>query len=414
MIKVCDSIMGSGKTSAAIEYMNERPDRKFIFITPYLSEAERIRDSCPDLDFVEPKSTLEEFSFSKVNHTAALIAEGRNITSTHQAFKYYTAEMLGNIASYGYTLIIDECVDVLEAYEITPGDLDMLVECGYVTRLGEVYTRGQVPYKGTAFRKFFRILESRELVCGSDPHGKVYYYWMLPPSFLRPFQEVIVLTYMFRGQSLYHMLRMNDIPFKYIGVVHSPGGDYRFGPAGQKPPQYVHQLGEMIHILDNERMNEVGDARFALSMSWFARGGAGVDRLAANIGNFFRNIQEESASENRLCGSFANCKGKIKGKGYTKAIVPFNLRATNEYRTRNCLVYAVNVFMNANEKRYYSEHGSPVDEDAYALSTMVQWIWRSAIREGNEVDIYIPSRRMRDLLRDWIETVSKGVTAGAA
>ena len=172
MIKVCDAIMGSGKTSAAIAYMNEQSDKKFIFITPYLSEAERIRDSCPDLDFVEPKSTLEEFNFSKVNHTASLIAEGRNITTTHQAFKYYTAEMLGNIAAYGYTLIIDECVDVLETYEITPGDLNMLVDGGYVTRLGEVYTKGKVPYKGTAFRRFFRTLESRELVAVDDPHGK--------------------------------------------------------------------------------------------------------------------------------------------------------------------------------------------------------------------------------------------------
>lgn len=413
MIKVCDAIMGSGKTSAAIAYMNEQSDKKFIFITPYLSEAERIRDSCPDLDFVEPKSTLEEFNFSKVNHTASLIADGRNITTTHQAFKYYTAEMLGNIAAYGYTLIIDECVDVLETYEITPGDLNMLVDGGYVTKLGEVYTKGKVPYKGTAFRRFFRTLESRELVAVDDPHGKMY-YWMLPPSFLRPFRDVIILTYMFRGQSLYHMLRMNDIPFKYIGVSHSPGGDYRFGPAGQKPPQYVNQLGEMIHVLDNDRMNRVGDSRFALSMSWYARGGAGINQLTSNIVNFFRNIQEDSTSENRLCGSFATYKGKIKGKGYTKAIVPFNLRATNEYRTRNCLVYAVNVFMNANEKRYYSEHGSPVDEDAYALSTMVQWIWRSAIRDGGEIDIYIPSRRMRELLMDWIDTVSKGVTAGAA
>ena len=39
---------------------------------------------------------------------------------------------------------------------------------------------------------------------------------------------------------------------------------------------------------------------------------------------------------------------------------------------------------------------------------MVQWIWRSAIRDGNEVNLYIPSRRMRELLIGWIDSVSKG------
>ena len=44
-----------------------------------------------------------------------------------------------------------------------------------------------------------------------------------------------------------------------------------------------------------------------------------------------------------------------------------------------------------------------VNEETYALSEMLQWIWRSAIREGNEIWIYIPSRRMRKLLQNWLE-----------
>lgn len=43
-IKVVDSIMGSGKTSAAINLMNNASkDENFIFITPYLNEVERIK-----------------------------------------------------------------------------------------------------------------------------------------------------------------------------------------------------------------------------------------------------------------------------------------------------------------------------------------------------------------------------------
>ena len=46
--------------------------------------------------------------------------------------------------------------------------------------------------------------------------------------------------------------------------------------------------------------------------------------------------------------------------------------------------------------------GFPVKEDVFALSEMVQWIWRSAIREGNPINIYVPSSRMRSLLQRWL------------
>lgn len=39
---IVDSIMGSGKSSFAINYMNKTDDR-FIYITPFLSEIERVK-----------------------------------------------------------------------------------------------------------------------------------------------------------------------------------------------------------------------------------------------------------------------------------------------------------------------------------------------------------------------------------
>ena len=48
--------MGTGKTEAAITYMNEHKEKKFIYITPYLAESNRIKEGCPELHFVEPSS----------------------------------------------------------------------------------------------------------------------------------------------------------------------------------------------------------------------------------------------------------------------------------------------------------------------------------------------------------------------
>lgn len=65
MIQVCDAIMGTGKSSAAITYMNEHRNEKFIYITPYLEEAERIKNGCKDMHFVEPSDKLKQYEFKK-------------------------------------------------------------------------------------------------------------------------------------------------------------------------------------------------------------------------------------------------------------------------------------------------------------------------------------------------------------
>ena len=63
--------------------------------------------------------------------------------------------------------------------------------------------------------------------------------------------------------------------------------------------------------------------------------------------------------------------------------------------------------MNPVIKKFFEVHDIEVNEDGYALSEMLQFIWRSAIRCGNEIWVYIPSSRMRELLADWIEENSK-------
>ena len=65
----------------------------------------------------------------------------------------------------------------------------------------------------------------------------------------------------------------------------------------------------------------------------------------------------------------------------------FNMRASNKYREKTVLAYMVNVFANPAKKRCIESYGLRYDEDGYALSVMLQWIWRSAIRDGKEITI---------------------------
>lgn len=94
----------------------------------------------------------------------------------------------------------------------------------------------------------------------------------------------------------------------------------------------------------------------------------------------------------------------LKGKGYTKGFVPCNARATNNFSHKESLAYTVNRFMNPYEKKFFIAKGAKVNEDMFALSEMIQWIWRSRIREGKPINLYIPSKGMRTILQNYFDS----------
>ena len=417
MIRVCDAIMGTGKSSAAITYMNEHPNERFIYITPFLREANRIARECAALRFVEPGSgdeDGEESKGGKVKHTALLIKQNRNIATTHQSFKRYTPEMLDDIRTRGYTLLIDENMDTLEEYSIHPCDMRLLLESGYLVKDGDACHTTDKEYTGEVFRKMFQNLESRDLIVAGDEDddNKIVqiYCWVLPPELLKAFKDVIIMTYLFEGQGLYQMLKMNHMEYEYIGVDVSGSGknkQYRFSADTRYVPEYVRDIRNKIHILDNSKLNAIGKDKTALSMAWFGKNESNANKLKNNISNCFKHIWGDAPLEEKMWSTYKGCEEKLEGKGYTKSYLVFNERATNKYKNKTKLVYAVNLYSNVAKRQFFGKHGVDLNDDMYALSTMVQWIWRSAIRDGREIEIYLPSRRMRELLINWMDKISK-------
>lgn len=410
MIYICDSIMGSGKSSAAISFMNDHPEQKFIYITPYKSESKRIQDGCPHLNFVRPSNRIPEYNFRKTEHIAALIKEGSNITTTHQAFREFKNEMKQDIAELGYILIIDEDVSMLEAIQIDEEDMKMALDADRIKEDDNgFFTKGDKPYKGKTHKRMISVLDSRKMVNIISEDGTEMYYWMLPPDLIECFKDVYVLTYMFEAQSLRYMFDMNKMVYSYI-YIRKVEDRYEFTSEAGWMPEYVLHLRDKIHILDNKKLNNIGNRETSLSISWMQNNHESVAKLRKDIYNYFQNYCKTTADD-RMWGTYKGSQQKLKGNGYSKAFVAFNTRAVNDYADRHVLAYAVNIYMNVGQKLFYQRCGVKIDratEDMYALSTMIQWIWRSAIRNGEDINIYIPSKRMRTLLVNWMDELAKG------
>ena len=90
-------------------------------------------------------------------------------------------------------------------------------------------------------------------------------------------------------------------------------------------------------------------------------------------------------------------------KGYTKGFIACNLRATNDYVERYNLAYCINIFNQPFIDQFFKSKDITINQDLYALSELIQWLWRSRIRRYEPITIYIPSKRMRNLLTLWLE-----------
>ena len=403
-IKICDSIMGSGKTMAAIQRMNADIKNKYIYITPFLLEAERVKKFCPTRNFEEPKNR----GSGKLDNLNYLLGKGFNIASTHALFKSYNQYTVELIKNNNYKLILDEVCDVVELLQVTKFDRRMLVrdENMKIEQDNSIVWIND-EYKGDFLWLMYMVRT-----------GNVYLYndnlifWLFPIEIFKAFKEVIVLTYMFDAQIQRYYYDYNNLGYEYIGTKKIRNGGYEFCETGYVP-EYCKTLIDKVHILENERLNLIGDTDYTLSSSWYEREKRKRTKpltnvMRRNLQNLFRH-KFKCEEEQRLWTCYKDSYDSLKGKGYSDSekFVSFNARSTNKYAERTHLAYCINLFMNPNLKKFLTEKGADVNEDKWALSELIQLIWRTAIRNQGDIWVYIPSRRMRELLQSWLKELSE-------
>lgn len=413
MVRICDAIMGSGKTSAAISYINSHPERKYLYVAPYNDEAARIGDACPDADFYVLDSDKMEYKQTVTGFTVSLIDKGRSIASTHQAMRLYTPDTIRALKQQGYTVIIDEEVSVLEKLpRYSEHDMRLLEKSGYVTiDSSGVCSRTDKLYSGGTFGELFKVMDTRPVVVVQDSPGSSsasLLYARFPSAIFTEVDDVIIITYMFEGSEMNAYLDMIGAEYELIGVRRGEHGEYEFGEYNEYIPEYAHHLGDMIHIECYDRLNKIGANKTALSKGWYDRNPDKVDQVRKNLINFFCTQNKGSDPRERMFGYLNGTEAKIRSKGFYRSGVVFNQRSTNDYRDKTVLAYPVNIFLNVGIKLFYQKRGTPIDEDRYALAIMIQWIWRSAIRDGEKINLYLPSKRMRNLLIDWMDSLAEG------
>ena len=388
-LNILDSPMGTGKTTAIIKYMNLNPNRKYIFISPFLSEGERIIDNCPNLNFVTPKDL-----FSKSADLKNLISEGKNIVSTHALFKIIDDKTIELLKLKDYVLIMDEIIDIIDKVNISEKDKQILFD----TETININEENKIQWLDSSYKgKFSKIKQMAEnnRLCYMD---NKFIIWTFPVEAFKGFKDVYVLTYLFKGSKLKAYFDSFNVEYRYWHIEN----DYDIKEGFYNDKEFKDNVSNLINIYEG-KLNNIGLEKNALSVTWF-RSRKNKDKqkqLKNNTYNYFRHVIS-SPSDKNMWSVFSNEEKKFKGNGYANGFVPCNCRATNDYRDKETLAYLVNIYENPLLKRWFEQNKSTLSEDDFALSQLLQWVWRSQVRDGKKINLYLPSSRMRDIYNNWL------------
>ena len=415
--------MGSGKTSAMLSKVNADTDGSYIYVTPYLPEVERVIKQT-GYRFKQPYNTGE----GKLNSLHKLLAAGESIVTTHALFLMATSDTVQLIHEGGYTLILDEALDIFKEYNdvvksldnkvVTKGDVRWLIQEGYISVSPFDYC---VKWNGGITEDFHyseveRLAKSGSLRCIDDS-----LYWEYPIEVFAAFESIYILTYLFESSMLAAYMGIYNLPYQKVSAEHTEEGTFRLCPYTDDLERRI-ALFSLVNIYTGE-LNRLGNKRNSLSVNWFKDSRPEQIRLLQNAMRSYKgqmkaptgSVMWTTTKQYDIHKKFEKVKGfkyirqltaeehqlPDEEKRKLRCFVSCTARATNDYSDRTTLLYMLNRFLPPNTKKYFSRRGNPIDEDGFATSELLQWIWRSAIRNNRKINIYIPSSRMRELLFSW-------------
>ena len=393
-IKVIDAICGEGKTTSLINYINGKKEDKFLYITPFLSEVNRIKEECFIKNFKSP-----EYRGSKMYDIKRLFSNGENIVSTHSLFKKFDEETIDLTSLNDYTLIMDEVAEVIQVVDISKYDLDTLLE-KYV----EVKNNGMIEWISSDYEGKFEYYKKQcelNTLFLYRPNEKLnpVLLWLFPISVFNAFKDVIVSTYLFNYQLQKYYYDYYNFKYEYLYIKN-------FELTTEKQIYNLSKYKNKINICENEKLNSIGDSYNSLSYNWYNRNNNNVliKILKNNCENYFKNIVKTPSKFN-MWTTFKEYKNIVKGKGYTKGFVSLSMRATNLYKDKKTIAYLSNRYFNPIIKNFFVSNGIQINEDGFALSELLQFLFRSQIRIGKKINLYIPNSRMRNILKKWINNI---------
>jgi hypothetical protein len=406
LVKIVDSMMGSSKTNFILDWMNENPNNKYIYVTPLLSEigeGSRVHERLNNIVLEIPDDTESTKSDSLLN----MLKSGDNIACTHSLYLSMSDFHFTEMAKSGYTVILDEEVNVISSFDryssndmkwlIEKNDISIAEEDGMVSWVG---SRESITGKHK-YLDFLKYCDSKSLYC--TRRSETMAVSQLPIKLFECAKEVIVLTYMFEGNILDCFLRLKGFDVEnFDGIV----------------PNKVNKedIKKLLTVIPpNEKL-----INYSLSATWYSEANgkqlndiSTYIRSVARTGGFNNSEILWTAPKERSVRGANKSKKLVRPIGYSvykddegnkkSCWIAAQTRATNDYREKELMVHCSNRRPILTVQSYLQDYGQPIDLQILATSELLQWAWRGCIRDGKPMTLAIGSKRMYNFFVQWLD-----------
>ena len=389
--------------------------------------------------YIIDQQTGEFVNTSKIGCFESLLAANKDIAVSHSTFLNATPDTIQLIRDGDYTLILDEALNAVEDFNniqpveadirqsMTSDDIATLIEGNFIKigEHGKVMWHGNKRNHDSKFREVERLAELGRLYLSREQ----FLVTVFPPEMFSAFKKVYVLTYMLESELLQYYFQLFGIGYNKCSIQKEIG-EYLLTPYNSiYDIQFRRKCKDLIHLCDKAKLIE---PKRNLSKSWYAHNvkTGGVTQLRKDLLSYYRScVPNAKASHFDVMWTCPkDYKSMLSNKNYQYAgvitkedreqkspeklkelelrldcFVPCNSRATNIYRERWALAYCSNIQRNPYIDGFFTSQGIAVDIDAFKISSLVQWICRSRLRDGEPIELYIPSTQLRRLFIQWLD-----------
>lgn len=396
IVNLIDHPCGFGKTSHLIRTINCEPTKRFLIIVPTLSEVQRILAATDSDRFQTPSSDTG----TKSDDLERLIHSGVSIVTTHKLFiESVNVAIEGGLKDFH--VVVDEVPDViLKARTVSKEAFGKLyLDTGYCTvdHDGLIRTTDKGKAELPTLRGVINdnlaneILTDRMIYAGGSALVSALSMHLFQRSL-----SVTVLTFMSEGSIFLRYLERSKVTFnQYI----NDGAREIFRENAKRLVQI-----ETIGALEKIPFNYSNQTKYSVK----SKEAKSVSTALKNLkqrhlkGVDERNIlitcaKEQWYAKHDKPAAFASGSRMFNKVNW----IPNTTRGTNEYDHCTHLIYLYDQYANPTILRWLGIADRKF-QDQYALTELIQWLWRSRIRKGASVKLYLPNKRMRDIFLNWL------------
>ena len=398
IVNLIDHPCGFGKTSHLIKTINCEPSKRFLIVVPTLSEVQRILAETDSNRFQTPSSATG----TKSNDLERLIHSGASIVTTHKLFNESA-----NVAIEGglkdFHVVVDEIPDViLKARTVSKEAFKKLyLDTGYCTVGidGQIRTTDKGREELQTLRGVINdnlaneILTDRLIYAGDSALVSALSIHLFQRSL-----SVTVLTFMSEGSVFLRYLERSNVTFN----LYKSDTAHNIFRANAKELVKIATIGALEKIPFNYNNQTKYSAK---------------SKEAKSVSNALKNLKQrhlKGVDEGNILITCAKEQWYAKhgkpapfssgSRMFSKVNwLPNTTRGTNEYDHCTHLIYLYDQHANPTILRWLGIADKRF-QDQYALTELIQWLWRSRIRKGASVTLYLPSKRMREIFNKWIDS----------